>query len=96
MDTFIKQLSPSLFWDVDPEQVDPETHGQFVIARVMDRGTLRDVKAAWNYYGQERVQQALLNATSLHKKTIAFFANQFGLSRDSFRAYQNHTGAWAS
>lgn len=96
MDTFIKQLSPSLFWDVDPEQIDPETHEQFVIARVMDRGTLRDVKATWSHYGEGRVKQALLQAASLHKKTIVFFANQFRLPREEFRAYQNHTGAWAS
>ena len=94
MDAFIKQLSAPLFWDVDPEQVDPETHWRFIIPRIMDRGTLRDVKAAWNYYGEERVQQALVKATSLHKKTIAFFANQFDLPRNVFRAYRQNTGAW--
>jgi len=94
MDTFIKQLSAPLFWEVDPEQVDPEAHWRFVIPRIMDRGTLRYVKAAWNYYGEERIQQALLKAASLHKKTIAFFANQFDLPRDFFRAYKKDTGAW--
>lgn len=96
MDAFIKQLSPSLFWDVACEQINPEAHERFVIARVMDRGTLGDVKAVWNRYGEERVQQALLKAAFLHKKTIAFFANQFGVPREEFRAYQNNRGTWAS
>ncbi len=96
MNPFIDQLSPPLFWDIAPEQLDPEVHGRFIISRIMDRGTLRDVKAVWNYYGEERVQQALLQAASLHKKTIVFFANQFGLPRGAFRAYQNNKETWAS
>ena len=90
------QLSAFLFWDVDASKVDPHTHRQFIIPRVMERGTLADVKAVWDYYGSETVKSALLNAADLSAKTISFFANQFNLSRDAFRAFRNPANHWAS
>lgn len=88
------QLSAFLFWDVDPSEINPVTHRQFIIPRVMDRGTLADVKAVWDYYGEEKIKQTLLNAATLGRKTVAFFANQFNLPRSSFRAYRNPSENW--
>lgn len=87
-DPFLSQLSPQLFWDVDPDAVDPEAHADFLIVRVMERGTHENVRAAWSYYGASKIQAALLAAPALSPKTIAFFANQFGLRRSAFRAHQ--------
>jgi len=87
--TLTDQLSEFLFWDVDPAGINPETHWQFLVPRVMERGTLADVQAVWNYYGSEAVQSALLNAADLSAKTISFFANQLNLPRNSFRAFRN-------
>ncbi|MCU0857441.1 MAG: hypothetical protein MUC65_03440 [Pontiellaceae bacterium] len=92
--TLIDQLSGFLFWDVDPSGINPETHQQFIISRIMERGTLADVKAVWNYYGAEAVKAALLNAADLSAKTISFFANQFNLPREAFRAFRNPANHW--
>lgn len=92
----IGQLSLFLFWDVDPSGIDPETHRQFIIPRVMERGTLADVKAVWDYYGSETVQAVLLNAAGLSAKTVSFFANQFQISREAFRSFQNPAGRWTA
>ncbi len=91
---FTQQLSDHLFWDVDRSSVDAEKHRKFIIPRIMDRGTLDDVQAAWRYYGEEKIREALLNARVLHKKTIAFFANQFQLPCERFRAFQTQAGTW--
>lgn len=90
------QLSAFLFWDVDPLKINPETHRQFIIPRVMERGTRDDVKAIWEYYGSETVKSALLNSADLSIKTVSFFANQFNLSRDAFRAFRNPASHWTS
>ena len=95
-DGLINQLSEYLFWDVVPSAIDPETHKQFIIPRVMDRGTPSDVKAVWDYYGEEKIKQTLLSAATLGRKTVAFFANQFNLPRDAFRAYRNPSNNWLS
>lgn len=91
---FLERLSATLFWDVDRSGVESEANADFLIVRVMERGNREDVGAAWTYYGQEKVRDSLLSAPSLSRKTIAFFANQFGLSREAFRAH-NRAHCWS-
>lgn len=38
MTAFIRELSPELFWDVDPETIDEQAHRRYVIKRVLERG----------------------------------------------------------
>lgn len=85
---FISQLSSHLFWDVDRASLDPEQHANFLICRIMERGSSEEVRLAWSYYGEDCVRDALLQSTALSSRTIHFFANQFRLSCDAFRAYQ--------
>ena len=40
--TYISQLSPVLFWDVDREHMDTEQHSAGLIQRVLEHGTLQD------------------------------------------------------
>ncbi|WP_372846120.1 hypothetical protein [Pontiella sp.] len=79
-----QSFSQHLFWDVD--EVDWKIHRDFIIVRVMERGTLEDVRLVWDHYGVAAVKAALLKAPSLQKKTLCFFANQFGLKVSDFRA----------
>jgi hypothetical protein len=85
---FISSLSAHLFWDVNQSTVDPEAHASFLICRVMERGTSVDVRLAWKHYGETRVKEALIKAPALSSKTIYFFANQFRIPCEAFRAYQ--------
>ena len=91
-----QRLSSHLFWDVDVEAMDSQSHRNFIVPRVMDRGTQRDVLAIWAYYGAESIQESLLRAPSLQQKTIFFFANQFRLRPEDFRAYRKsqELGTW--
>ena len=92
----VQQLSPTLFWDVDAGTVDAEVHRNFIIPRVMDRGSRSDAYAVWRHYGAESIKETLLRAPSLQRKTIAFFANQFHLRPEDFRAYRKsqELGTW--
>jgi len=93
-DDFLGQLSRHLFWDTDPGAIRAGEHDAFLIARVMDRGTLTDVKLAWTFYGPDAIRGALIAAPCLDAKTIAFFANQFDLPRDAFRSYRPSPSPW--
>ncbi|MFT5825496.1 MAG: hypothetical protein ACI8ZW_000991 [Yoonia sp.] len=84
----ISNLSASLFWNVKRSSVDAEAHADFLIRRVMERGTSRDVRLAWKHYRANKVQDALIKAPALSRKTIHFFANQFGIPCEAFRANQ--------
>jgi hypothetical protein len=92
---FLQQLSPALFWDVDPASVDPARHKRFLICRVMDRGSREDVRLTRAFYSRAEIREALVGARTLHKKTIAYFAVMFDLPREAFRAHACHnTGTW--
>jgi hypothetical protein len=84
----IRQLPAQLFWDVDADKLDAEAHADFIIRRVMERGRSEDVRTVWDVYKPHRVKEALLSAPSLSVETIHFFANQFELPLESFRAYE--------
>jgi len=92
----LQTLSKHLFWDVDVGTMDTETHRGFIIPRVMDRGIRSDVQAIWNHYGAETVKDVLLHTPSLQRKTIFFFANQFLLRPEAFRAHRKNQemGTW--
>lgn len=51
--------SEALFPDTRTEDIDPESHAGFVIARVLDRGTVRSVRALLRYYGRDRIRSFL-------------------------------------
>ena len=92
---FLSTLSPTLFWDVDPEGVDTSRHKRFLICRVMDRGTREDVRLTREFYSPEEIREALLSARTLHAKTIAYFAAVFQVPREAFRAYgSREQGNW--
>ena len=49
-------LSKSLFWDVNFEDLDSQTHSLFITERVLTRGTLVDFKVLKNYFGIEKLK----------------------------------------
>lgn len=90
----LENLSPHLFWDVDRHEVDLQEHADFLIRRVMERGRREDVAAIWEYYDHAKIQEALVNAPSLSRKTISFFAHQFSLNLNAFRAHREASPHW--
>lgn len=78
----------SIFWDVDPSSLNPGIHQNYIIPRVMDYGTLEDVKRVMRYYGEELVLKTLKNAPYLDKKTVSFFGQYYRVPLNEFRAYR--------
>ncbi len=91
----LANLSESLLWDVDPASIDLERHRSFLIRRIVERGDLSDVGAAWSHYGEAAFRETLLDAPDLGAKTVAFFANQFGIAPESFRAHREPPAHWS-
>jgi len=86
--SLIDLLSKGIFWDTDPATLDPEKNIYYIIPRVVDYGTMEDVQQIEDYYGPERMLRVLIEAPSLHKKTISFYAWKYGLPVTDFRAYK--------
>jgi hypothetical protein len=77
-----------LFWDTDPATLDPEKNKTYIIPRVMDYGSLEDVRNIFAYYGKDQMLAVLKDLPYLDKKTLSFCEVYFGVPRKDFRAYQ--------
>lgn len=64
-----------LFWEVRPDDVDLDRDADYVIARVVEHGTLADVRWLLARYGVDRVHAFFRDAghTDLSDRTIAFW-----------------------
>lgn len=84
-----------LFWDVDSSALDPRVHSKFIIRRIVERGELDEVRAACKFYGEAAFREALLEARDLGERTVAFFANQFGVPVEDFRSNRRNALEWS-
>jgi len=56
METWVNNLSPSLFWDVSQEKVDPDRHGRWLLERVLMRGRWEDWLLLREHFELDRIR----------------------------------------
>lgn len=86
-------LSSNIFWDTDPSKLDYEKHLYYIIPRVLDFGTIDDVRQVISFYGDDTIIRVLLEVRYLSPKTISYFSWKYGLDKTRFRSY-NHRQEW--
>lgn len=77
----IREEAPALFHDLRIDDVDAEAHADFVIGRVLDRGTMRSVRALYRYYGAPRIREFFERGGGdrVSARTRALWLDYFGL-----------------
>jgi len=85
MSEFVKSLSRRLFWDVDPETIDDHAHCRYVIQRVLERGTLEDIRATVAHYTMPFMIAEAQQIRSLDPVTLAFAACLGNVKEETFR-----------
>lgn len=85
MTAFVQSLSPCLFWDVDPDTIDDRAHCRFVIQRVLERGSLEDLKATVARYTLPGMIAEAQQIRSLDPVTLAFAACLGNVKEETFR-----------
>jgi hypothetical protein len=88
----LNQFSPYLFWETDLADLDLDNNAYYIIPRVLDYGTLKDVSIVYDNYSEELIRKVLLSVPSLHVRTISYFSLQYGIKEEEFRAYRNMQG----
>lgn len=84
----MKQMIPHefshLFWDCQPERLDPKAHAPYVLERVLEYGSLASVRWANEVYGAEQIREFLMTRgrRTLSRKTLAFWILILGLSSE--------------
>ena len=87
MSSFIQSLSQELFWDVDPETIDDQTHRRYVIGRVLERGELPDLRKTVAFYSMPVVVSEAQQMRALDPVTLAFAACLGNVKEDTFRCF---------
>ena len=59
----------SLFWDVDPKTIDPRRHARYIIERILDLGTMDDVRWVAHIYSRRLIKETIAHSRVLHEKS---------------------------
>lgn len=64
-----------LFWDTRLEDIDPVKHKRAIVARIMHRGNVEDLRAIEDYYGKEEIIKLVPHIRFQDPKTEHYFKN---------------------
>jgi len=71
---------PSLFWDAD--EIDAGDHAAYIIARILDFGDMKDVRALRKIYSNEKIIEVIRTRRGLLPQTGKYWALKFKISLD--------------
>ncbi len=96
----IPPTSRWIFWDVDPELVDLERDVDGVLARVLERGRLEDVRWVMETYGLPRIHRFFRDvwAPELSDRTRTFWRVFFDAKEEAWASppdfRRNNSAPW--
>jgi hypothetical protein len=85
----INDFSQYLFWDMDLDHFDFESHKSYFIQRVLEYGRMKDWNQIKLLYGMEAIKSAALNARSLDAVALAFVSTIFKIDKTEFRCHKH-------
>lgn len=83
----IKQLSQTLFWDVEIESIDYEKNAPYIIDRVLSMGTLEDFRIIKTHYGKPKIKRIAKKLRYMNERVLHFCSVYFDTPISDFRCY---------
>lgn len=71
------EFRQSLFWDVDPTTIDIQKNARYIIERILDFGTIEEVKWLAQAYPVSLIRDTLTNSRVIHEKSKALWSQVF-------------------
>ena len=65
----VMEFRQSLFWDADPNKIDPQKNAQYIIERVADLGNDKEARWALDFYDKLFLQKIINNSRCLRPRT---------------------------
>lgn len=66
---------PSLFWDVDPKNLDSKKHARYIIERILEFGNDREARWLYVHYPHALIRETMRRSRGvLHEKTKALWS----------------------
>ncbi len=69
----VPQFRESLFWDTKQENIDWEKNAKYVIERIFEHGSDKEVHWLWNTYTKEAMSEVLEKSRDLRPRTRALW-----------------------
>lgn len=63
----------TLFWDVNPKNIDTKKNAQYIIERILDFGNDKEVKWLWNFYDKSLLKKVVEKSRCLMPRTKALW-----------------------
>ena len=83
-----ENFSKNLFWDIDLNDLNLNTHSSFILARVLDYGTWQDWKLLCSHYTKDEIKKAALEIRSMFPKSLNYIAMYTDIPISEFRCYK--------
>ena len=80
-------LSRVIFWDTNYDTIRWDEKARYVIARVVQFGSLKDWYEIKAYYGMDRIKQEMLQERDLDVRSLSFLSWIFDIPKEQFRCY---------
>ena len=87
-DDFLMRLSQYLFWDCNISMLDPNIDRKMILERVFSRGTEKDEKEIFCFYGKEVIKNTVLEIKYFDKKTLNYLSIVLNISKEDFKCYK--------
>jgi len=87
MKPILEQLNKTYFWDVDLQRLDEIKSKRLIIERVMNFGTLQEIKLIKRYYEKKEVIKIICDLNYIDPKTLNFFSLLFNIPKSNFKCY---------
>jgi hypothetical protein len=87
MQTFPEQLNKTYFWDIIPENLDETQSKRLIIERVMNYGTLGEIRLIIDHYGKEEIRKTICSLNYIDPKTLNFLSLLFHIPKTRFKCF---------
>lgn len=80
-------MAKHLFWDIDPQTLDPTEHSSFIIERILRFGLPDDVQLMLEQYNAATIRGVVINSRSIDRKTASFWALHLNIPRSEIKCF---------
>ena len=86
-------LRTELFWDIDTNNLDVNTHKKMIIERVLSYGNMDELKFILKQYDTNTIKEEIKKIGYLDPKTYQFILIFFNLKEDQLKCYTRRQSA---
>ena len=81
--TKLPEFTHRFFWDIDPTQIDPEAHPEYVVERLLELGDLRAVRGMLTSFPPQLIIRVLMSSRRLSPFSANFWALFFDVDKEN-------------